>query len=529
MHFLVEFFSCDTGSLNSMPFWKTVLIQTAEGAGLKVLNQHFFQFTPDGITGYLLLSTSHISIHTWPEHGYAACDVFSCGGDEETQEAVDSIIAKLPHQRVNLKRIIRGYRWLGYDAEGSVDFFETTREGAPPVRIPVQRLVYKERSAHQEIVICDTEIFGRCLLLDGDIQCSERDHELYDRTMLHRLASADCRLLIIGGGDGYIVATAMHLSPSLAEITVVDLDGEVANACSFHLHQNIFDHAGVNLVVQDALQFMEQHEKGAYDGIICDLTASPVGYRRSGELRGFYRRVFDLVLILRAIQIAGLISIFFRSRAWHSVMHGVQIILNIIAHVHPWFATIVSGVLWFVSCVKIALSHFYAIDDEDGVDDAVVKVRNLHLMSLFYDIVDYWAAAYCALLVSYMAAYQWSFVAKTIWVWLLVDIPFAMGALYGCFATGKDLTWGEAHRRAHDGVYTHNRIAGWIYRIVQHVVGIIWDGPEQLAIFYSSELMTRSRMYAVALFLSTFQAIFWAWAYSLANDAFIIRALEWLD
>lgn len=110
-------------------------------------------------------------------------------------------------------------------------------------------------------------------------ECSERDHELYDRTMLHRLNSGDRRLLIIGGGDGYIAATAMHLNPSLEEITVVDLDGEVVNACRAHLHQTIFDHAGVNLVVQDALQLMEQHEKGGYDGIICDLTASPVGYR----------------------------------------------------------------------------------------------------------------------------------------------------------------------------------------------------------------------------------------------------------
>lgn len=231
VHFLVEFFGCQADSLNSMAFWKSVLIQSAEAAGLKVLNQHFFQFTPEGITGYLLLSTSHISIHTWPEHGYAACDVFSCGGDLETQEAVDSIIAKLPHQRVNLKRIKRGYRWFGYDAEGSIDFFETTRVGAPPVRIPVQRLVYKDRSAHQEIVICDTEIFGRCLLLDGTIQCSERDHDLYDRTMLHRLTPDDRRLLIIGGGDGYIAATAMQLNPFLAEITFDDLDGEVVNAC----------------------------------------------------------------------------------------------------------------------------------------------------------------------------------------------------------------------------------------------------------------------------------------------------------
>jgi spermidine synthase len=86
----------------------------------------------------------------------------------------------------------------------------------------------------------------------------------------------------------------MHLNPSLEEITIVDLDGEVVNACRSHLHQTIFDHARVNLVVQDALQLMEQQNHAAYDGIICDLTDFPVGYRRSGEQRGFYRRVFDL-------------------------------------------------------------------------------------------------------------------------------------------------------------------------------------------------------------------------------------------
>lgn len=90
----------------------------------------------------------------------------------------------------------------------------------------------------------------------------------------------------------------MHLNPSLEEITVVDLDGDVVNACKAHLQQTIFDHASVTLVVQDALQLMEQNEKGSYDGIICDLTTFPVGYRRSGELRGFYQRVFDLSAVV---------------------------------------------------------------------------------------------------------------------------------------------------------------------------------------------------------------------------------------
>lgn len=296
VHFLVEFFGCEHDALNSMAFWKKILVRSAKAAGMKVLNQHFYQFSPEGITGYLLLSSSHISIHTWPEHGYVACDVFSCGGDAETQEAVDHIIAALPHQRVQLKRIKRGYRFDG-DADEHIDHFVTTRVDAPPVRIPIQRLLHKTRSAFQEIIICDTAEFGRCLLLDGDIQCSESDYELYDQTMLHRLTADDRRLLIIGGGDGYIAATAMRLNPSLAEITVVDLDGEVSNACRSYLHQKVFDHPRVNLVEQDALQFMEQHSNGTYDGIVCDLTAFPVGYS-SEELRGFFRQVFNLSAVI---------------------------------------------------------------------------------------------------------------------------------------------------------------------------------------------------------------------------------------
>ena len=290
VHFLVEFFGCEHDSLNSMTFWKKILVRSAKAAGMKVLNQHFYQFSPEGITGYLLLSSSHISIHTWPEHGYVACDVFSCGGDEETQAAVDHIIAELPHQRVQLKRIKRGYRFDG-DVDQHTDNFTTTRVDAPPLRIPIQRLLHKARSAFQEIIICDTAEFGRCLLLDGLIQCSESDHELYDKTMLSQMNQADRRLLILGGG--YIAATALCLNPSLAEITVVDLDKEVVNACRSHFNQTVFDDVRVKLVVQDALQLMEQQDHAAYDGIICDLTDFPVGYN-DAELQDFYGRVFEL-------------------------------------------------------------------------------------------------------------------------------------------------------------------------------------------------------------------------------------------
>ncbi|OZI49545.1 adenosylmethionine decarboxylase [Bordetella genomosp. 4] len=56
------------------------LIQAARQAGAHVLGAHFHHFGEQaGVTGVVMLSESHISIHTWPEHGFAALDVFMCG------------------------------------------------------------------------------------------------------------------------------------------------------------------------------------------------------------------------------------------------------------------------------------------------------------------------------------------------------------------------------------------------------------------------------------------------------------------
>jgi S-adenosylmethionine decarboxylase len=67
-HFLLEFFGCDVEQINSMDFWQRELRASIAGTSMEVLHDFYYQFTPEGITGYLLLSSSHISIHTWPEN-----------------------------------------------------------------------------------------------------------------------------------------------------------------------------------------------------------------------------------------------------------------------------------------------------------------------------------------------------------------------------------------------------------------------------------------------------------------------------
>ena len=110
IHFLVEFFGCAEDQLDSLPFWKKLLADAVKNRDIKTLNKHFYHFKPYGITGYLLLSTSHISVHTWPEYAYAACDVFSCGVESETASIVDFITENLSHEKVRSRKMKRGYR-----------------------------------------------------------------------------------------------------------------------------------------------------------------------------------------------------------------------------------------------------------------------------------------------------------------------------------------------------------------------------------------------------------------------------------
>ena len=110
VHYLIEFFGCDRKQLNSVAFWKRTFMKSVSNTSMKVLHSHFYKFIPEGLTGYLLLSTSHISIHTWAELSYAACDVFSCAGDEETGKTVKHIVEMVQHEKIKMKKLKRGFR-----------------------------------------------------------------------------------------------------------------------------------------------------------------------------------------------------------------------------------------------------------------------------------------------------------------------------------------------------------------------------------------------------------------------------------
>ena len=78
-HILAEFFDCDPNVLNNPELVEKYMLQAALECGATVVNKCFHLFAPHGVSGVVIISESHLAIHTWPEYGYAAVDLFTCG------------------------------------------------------------------------------------------------------------------------------------------------------------------------------------------------------------------------------------------------------------------------------------------------------------------------------------------------------------------------------------------------------------------------------------------------------------------
>ena len=107
IHIMLELKGCNPKLLDDIAYIRDSMIDAADGVGAHILGESFHHFDPRGVTGILALAESHICIHTWPEHAYAAADIFTCGSSIEPHRAAQLLIERLeasePSQ-VELKR-----------------------------------------------------------------------------------------------------------------------------------------------------------------------------------------------------------------------------------------------------------------------------------------------------------------------------------------------------------------------------------------------------------------------------------------
>jgi S-adenosylmethionine decarboxylase len=115
-HLIAEFWGGQ--GLANPDFLKSLLITAAASSGATVIDTKIHHFGEEqGVTGVALLAESHISIHTWPEHGYSAIDVFMCG-EADPHVAVETMRRVIEPKLVQLIEHHRGVRQSSAPGEG---------------------------------------------------------------------------------------------------------------------------------------------------------------------------------------------------------------------------------------------------------------------------------------------------------------------------------------------------------------------------------------------------------------------------
>ena len=107
-HLLVELYDCDREVLNDLDLIRDVMVKAAIDCGAVVLGESFHHFNPQGVSGVVVIAESHLSIHTWPEYGYAAVDVFTCGTSVNPEKAAEVLIDRLGSKNHSMTEIARG-------------------------------------------------------------------------------------------------------------------------------------------------------------------------------------------------------------------------------------------------------------------------------------------------------------------------------------------------------------------------------------------------------------------------------------
>ncbi|MCQ6266539.1 adenosylmethionine decarboxylase [Fictibacillus sp. WQ 8-8] len=103
-HVIAELWGCNSEKLNDMRFIEETFVDAALKAGAEIREVAFHKFAPHGVSGVVIISESHLTIHSFPEHGYASIDVYTCGDRIDPNVAADYISQALEaNSRENLE------------------------------------------------------------------------------------------------------------------------------------------------------------------------------------------------------------------------------------------------------------------------------------------------------------------------------------------------------------------------------------------------------------------------------------------
>ncbi|NGP45017.1 S-adenosylmethionine decarboxylase proenzyme [Bacillaceae bacterium SIJ1] len=107
-HVIAELWGCHVDKLNDMKYIEETFVEAALQAGAEVREVAFHKFAPQGVSGVVIISESHLTIHSFPEHGYASIDVYTCGDQIDPNVAAHYIAQELEASTNETIEIPRG-------------------------------------------------------------------------------------------------------------------------------------------------------------------------------------------------------------------------------------------------------------------------------------------------------------------------------------------------------------------------------------------------------------------------------------
>lgn len=172
------------------------------------------------------------------------------------------------------------------------EWFDETLHSGYRQRLEIDRVLFRDRSEHQDVIIFENSRFGRVLALDGVVQTTQADEFIYHEMLAHPpiLAHGAAReVLIVGGGDGGALREVLR-HDSVARATMVEIDRSVVDFCReyFPGHSaGAFNDPRTELIIADGLQYAAETER-RFDVVIVDST-DPIGPGEVLFTEAFYR------------------------------------------------------------------------------------------------------------------------------------------------------------------------------------------------------------------------------------------------
>lgn len=107
-HLLVEFYNCDPKILTDVGKIEDILVGAAKHAKAHIVDVVFHTFNPHGTSGVVVIQESHLAIHTWPEHGFASVDIYTCGNSVNPWHAYNYLAKQLKSKNSTAMEMKRG-------------------------------------------------------------------------------------------------------------------------------------------------------------------------------------------------------------------------------------------------------------------------------------------------------------------------------------------------------------------------------------------------------------------------------------